>query len=65
MTGEPLMQREDDKPEAIRKRLAAYDEVTAFLVEFYEKHGVVKTFSGTESDTIYPQVKAWLEEKKC
>eukprot|EP00937_MAST-01D_sp_MAST-1D-sp2_P006666 g6666.t1 len=34
-TGEPLIQREDDTPEAVRIRLAAYDEFTAPLSEFY------------------------------
>lgn len=27
-TGEPLVQRDDDKPECIRNRLASYDEVS-------------------------------------
>jgi adenylate kinase family enzyme len=27
VTGEPLVQRDDDKPESVRKRLDAYDEV--------------------------------------
>ena len=27
VTGEPLVQREDDKPECVRKRLHSYDEV--------------------------------------
>lgn len=27
-TGEPLVQRDDDKPELIRNRLASYDEVS-------------------------------------
>ena len=28
ITGEPLVQRDDDKPEAVRKRLQAYAEVS-------------------------------------
>ena len=62
MTGEPLVQRDDDKPEAVRKRLQAYKQVTAPLVRYYEKRGLCKTFSGTMSDVIYPQVKDFLEE---
>ena len=27
-TGEPLVQRDDDKPESVRKRLDAYDNVS-------------------------------------
>mmetsp|Transcript_17440 Transcript_17440/g.26485 ORF Transcript_17440/g.26485 Transcript_17440/m.26485 type:complete len:246 (-) Transcript_17440:143-880(-) len=62
-TGEPLIQRDDDKPEKVRTRLQAYDEVTAPLVNFYDKRNVLKTFHGTKSDVIYLEVKEWLEEK--
>lgn len=60
VTGDPLVQRDDDKPESVRTRLSAYDEVTAPLVDFYERQGLLKTFSGTKSDVIYPEVKKWL-----
>lgn len=63
VTGEPLIQREDDKPEVVRGRLAAYEEVTQPLVQFYSERGLLKTFSGTQSDVIYPQVRSWLEER--
>jgi len=63
ITGEPLVQRDDDKPESVRTRLRAYDEVTSPLVAYYSERGVLETFSGTESDTIYPNVKNWLVEK--
>ena len=62
-TGEPLVQRDDDKPDSVRKRLNAYDAVTAPLVEYYDDKGVLKTFQGTMSDVIYPEVKAWLEDQ--
>ena len=39
-TGEPLVQRPDDKEETIRTRLATYDESTAPLVGYYEKSPV-------------------------
>lgn len=35
VTGEPLIQREDDKEETVRKRLAIYHEQTEPLVGFY------------------------------
>jgi nucleoside-triphosphate--adenylate kinase len=60
-TGEPLMQRHDDKPETVRARLEQYDESTSPLVEYYDSNGVLKTFQGTQSDVIYPEVKKWLE----
>lgn len=34
-TGEPLVQRDDDREETVRKRLAVYHEQTQPLVEFY------------------------------
>ena len=62
-TGEPLVQRPDDRPETVRARLEQYDESTSPLVQYYEKNGVLKSFQGTQSDVIYPEVKKWL--KSC
>jgi len=61
-TGEDLIQRADDKPKTVRKRLDAYDKVTSPLIQYYEEKGVLKTFSGTQSDKIYPDVKEWLSK---
>jgi len=38
-TGEPLVQREDDKPESVLKRLQKYEMATAPLVKYYEEKG--------------------------
>jgi len=61
-SGEDLVQRYDDKPKTVRKRLDAYDKATSPLIQYYEKKGVLKTFSGTMSDKIYPEVKKWLNK---
>lgn len=61
-TGEPLVQRDDDKPESVRRRLQKYEDETAPLVTYYEEKGVAQTFKGTMSDVIYPEVKMWLED---
>ncbi|MDR1530493.1 MAG: adenylate kinase [Burkholderiales bacterium] len=37
MTGEPLIQRDDDQEDTVRKRLAVYHEQTAPLVAYYAK----------------------------
>ena len=37
VTGEPLIQRDDDKEETVRKRLQVYDQQTRPLVEYYSK----------------------------
>jgi len=38
-TGEPLVQRDDDKEETVRKRLAVYHEQTEPLIEYYSSWG--------------------------
>lgn len=37
-TGEPLIQRDDDRPETIAKRLAIYREQTAPLADYYQNY---------------------------
>lgn len=36
-TGEPLVQRDDDKEDTIRERLSTYHELTATLIDFYQE----------------------------
>lgn len=38
-TGEPLIQRDDDKEETVRKRLQVYHDQTAPLIDYYSKWG--------------------------
>jgi len=40
-TGEPLIQRDDDKPEAISHRLEVYEASTAPLIDYYRKKGLL------------------------
>jgi nucleoside-triphosphate--adenylate kinase len=63
ITGEPLQQREDDKPAVVKKRLEHYDEMINPLLEYYRSlpNCSVQSFSGTMSDAIYPQVSAYLK----
>ena len=37
--GGPLIQREDDKPDVVGRRLAEYDEKTAPLIAYYDRKG--------------------------
>ena len=48
-TGEPLIQREDDKPDTVLKRLSVYHEQTKPLSEFYTNQSI-------SSDLIYLSV---------
>lgn len=59
-TGEDLVQRDDDKPETVRQRLKQYEEMTKPLIDFYTKQGTLKSFSGTETNVIWPKVKDYL-----
>ena len=47
--GAALDQREDDKPETVRRRLRLYHEMTAPLKEFYAQRGVLKTMENQPS----------------
>jgi adenylate kinase len=42
----PLVQRPDDQPEAVRRRLAEYQDKTALLTGYYKPRGVVRTIEG-------------------
>jgi len=44
-TGEPLIQRDDDQEDIVRKRLAVYHEQTKPLVNFYSAEGQSAKFS--------------------
>ncbi|KAM5194709.1 GTP:AMP phosphotransferase AK3, mitochondrial [Mantella aurantiaca] len=63
ITGEPLIQREDDKPETVTKRLKGYEALTRPVLEYYQNKGVLETFSGTETNKIWPHVLAFLRTK--
>jgi len=47
--GSPLIVRDDDKPEVIRKRLATYHEKTEPLVSYYEGKGVLRRVDGARA----------------
>ena len=47
--GAALMQREDDRVETIKNRLAVYDTQTAPLKNFYEKSGLLRHIDGSQS----------------
>src|SRR5690606_31161546 len=46
--GGKLVQREDDKPEAIARRLALYDDQTKPLLDYYRAKGVLVTIDGDQ-----------------
>jgi adenylate kinase len=57
--GTELVQREDDQPETIRKRLQVFHEQTAPLIDFYEQRGQLRRFDGTRSPTeVHDHIRA-------
>jgi len=46
--GETLVQREDDKPETVQKRLTVYHDQTQPLIEYYKQAGMLVTVDGTK-----------------
>jgi adenylate kinase len=45
-SGERLIQRDDDRPDAVRHRLEVYDKQTMPLKQYYEEKGHLLTING-------------------
>ncbi|KFO23197.1 Adenylate kinase isoenzyme 4, mitochondrial [Fukomys damarensis] len=63
ITGEPLVQQEHDKPEAVAARLRRYKDAAKPVMELYRSRGVLHQFSGTETNKIWPYVYALFSNK--
>lgn len=56
-TGEPLVQRDDDTPEAILHRLEIYEKQTEPLIDFYKELGLLRTIDGHGTpDEVYERL---------
>jgi adenylate kinase len=59
--GSRLVQRDDDREETVRKRLAVYHRQTAPLVRFYEERDLLRRFDGTRSPTeVHDHIRATI-----
>jgi adenylate kinase len=57
--GSPLVQRDDDRPETIRRRLSVYHEQTEPLVAYYEERDLLRRFDASRSPTeVHDHVRA-------
>ncbi|XP_072245207.1 adenylate kinase 4, mitochondrial [Leuresthes tenuis] len=63
ITGESLIQHDDDKPEALMARLRHYKEVAKPVIDLYKSQGILHSFSGTETDRIWPYINSLLSNK--
>ena len=59
--GSRLVQRDDDKPETVRKRLDVYHEQTEPLIHWYDERGLLRRFDGTRSpEEVHSRIRATL-----
>ena len=59
--GKPLAQRDDDKPETVKKRLATYRKETEPLIDYYDERGLLRRFDGNRSPgEVHDHIRAVL-----
>ena len=59
--GSPLVVRDDDKPEVIRRRLDTYHEKTEPLVGYYDSRSVLRRIGGVQSpDAVEAEIRRTL-----
>lgn len=63
ITGEDLIQRDDDKPETVRKRLETYQHNTQPVLQYFRDHGLLEEFTGKYSNELWPKVHKFLSTK--
>jgi adenylate kinase len=57
--GSRLVQRDDDKPEVVQKRLAVYHDQTAPLVNYYDERGLLRRIDGTRTPAeVHDHIRA-------
>jgi adenylate kinase len=59
--GSRLVQRDDDKPETIQKRLDVYHDQTEPLIQWYEQRGKLRRLDGTRTpEEVHSRIRATL-----
>lgn len=59
--GTELIQRDDDRPDTVLKRLEVYHDQTSPLVSFYEDRGLLRRFDGTRAPTeVHDHIRATI-----
>ena len=68
ITGEDLVQREDDKPETVKDRLKVYEDQTSPLINFYselfklEKLKYIKVSGTSSPEQVSSEILSKLKE---
>jgi adenylate kinase len=61
--GEPLVQRDDDQPEAVSRRIEVFEEQTAPVLEYYQHQDKVLAIDGQQTvDAIREEIIRRLKE---
>lgn len=61
--GSSLIQRDDDKPETVKRRLSVNIEQTKPLLEFYEEKGYLVNVNGDqEIDSVFKDIQSYIEK---
>jgi adenylate kinase len=59
--GSRLVQRDDDKTDTVKRRLATYHAKTAPLIDYYEERGLLRRFDGARDPSeVHDHVRATL-----
>jgi adenylate kinase len=61
--GSPVIQRADETAEAIKKRLAVYNEKTAPLIEYYKKKGMLLSIQSTSTEDVAKAIQDGVAAK--
>ncbi|CAG2106107.1 unnamed protein product [Medioppia subpectinata] len=61
-TGEPLVQREDDKEHVVMQRLLEYKRQSDVIIDYFRDKGILENFVGRKSNEIYPKVELYLSQ---
>ena len=66
VTGEPLMRRSDDNPEALKKRLEAYHNQTRPLADYYSLRGIhYKVDAALSASRVFENIDSiFLNQRK-
>jgi adenylate kinase len=59
--GSRLIQRDDDKPETVKKRLEVYHGQTKPLIDYYDSRGLLRRFDGSRTPSeVHDHIRATL-----
>ncbi|XP_037953359.1 GTP:AMP phosphotransferase AK3, mitochondrial-like [Teleopsis dalmanni] len=65
VTGEDLVQRDDDKPEVLKKRLQIYDKIMNPVLNFYAKQKLLTHFEPKCDETMWQKVEKFMMKLVC